>query len=214
MFGFVATPQGYTSRLDDMERGILLRLVGDIAALIDEEHDDEDRAGEPPDGIDDPIAHLDFEPSDSRDATHDEHELVDPALSRLFPPMSVSDPALADEMRSLTVEDLRRSKVANLDLVRDALAHGAAAVTVRSGEEAQWLAALTDIRLVLAARLGIENDDDSRQVYDLAVAATQDESPAASHDDEMRMAMASLYSGITWWQESLLRAVTAPGPAN
>ncbi len=29
MFGFVATPQGYTSRLDEMERGILLRLVGD-----------------------------------------------------------------------------------------------------------------------------------------------------------------------------------------
>ncbi len=64
--------------------------------------------------------------------------------------------------------------------------------------------------------LGIENDDDSRQVprSSAVVAATQDESPAASHDDEMRMAMASLYSGITWWQESLLRAVTAPGPAN
>ena len=66
---------------------------------------------------------------------------------------------------------------------------------------------LTDLRLVLASRLGIEDDESAEAVYELAVSATNDPTPAETGDDDMRLALASLYSGVTWWQESLLSAL-------
>ena len=56
MFGFVATAGGYTSRIDDVEREILGRLVADVVALIDEHH--EEGRNLPGGEGDDPIAEL------------------------------------------------------------------------------------------------------------------------------------------------------------
>jgi hypothetical protein len=195
MFAFTATTAGYASRLDTSERSVLTRVVEDVAILV---ADGEEERGDD----DDPIAHLDFEP-----AGPGERPDGDPALARLFPPMSVSDPDLAAEMRGLTVDEVRRSKLANLAVVARTLATGAETVLVRRGEELQWLAALTDVRLVLGSRLGIDDDADSRRVHDLAVASARDESGSGG-DDERLVALASLYAGLTWWQESLLLAVT------
>ena len=116
--------------------------------------------------------------------------------------------AQVSPLLGLTVDEVRRSKLANLATIGRELAEGSETVTVRRGEERRWLTGLTDVRLVLGARLGIEDDADSRRVHDLAVTATQDSSAAQSRADEVRMAMASLYSGLAWWQESLLAAVT------
>lgn len=203
MHGFVPTAAGWASQLDALERDALLRVVTDVHDLMADSQDVP--AAQSPD----PIAHLDFTPGDRGPELEE-----DPALGRLFPPMSVSDPELATELRGLTVEELRRSKAANLRLVIDELRAGGDCVVVRRGEEDRWLAALTDVRLVLSSRLGIENDEDSQRVYDLAVSSTRDESPAETLEDELEMARASLYSGITWWQESLLLAVTRSGPEN
>lgn len=195
MFSFTATTAGYASRIDPAEREILTRLVEDVTELV------ADGPRPAPAAEDDPIAHLDFDP--------DMAEIpADPALARLFAPMAVGDPDLATELRGLTRDELRRAKLANLDAVARSLATGAETVLVRRGEERLWLAALTDIRLVLAARLEIEDDSDSQRVHGLAVAAARGEEPA----DERVTALASLYSGITWWQESLLQAVTGDLP--
>lgn len=200
MHGFVAVPDGYASRLDAMEREILARVIDDVTVLI---ADDTEREDATEDGEEDPIGHLDFDPTPPGDAVQ-----LDPALARVFPPMSLTDPELAGEMRSLTMDELRRAKLANLDVVAASLRAGVETVRVSTDEVPKWLAALTDVRLVLAARLGIESDADSQRVYDLAVSATADEAMSESLDREMELALASLYSGLTWWQESLLSAVS------
>ncbi|MDO5494495.1 MAG: DUF2017 family protein [bacterium] len=207
MHGFVTARGGFVSRLNDEERSILARLASDVAALIADE--DEYTAPPPPsapgEGDDDPIAHLDFDPGDAEDES--EYLSLDPALTRVFPPMSLTDPELAGELRSLTMEDIRRGKLANLHAVVSTLTSSRGQVRVRKHEVPAWLAALTDMRLVLASRLGIEDDDDAERVLDLAVTATRHPQPVEDADRELELALASLYSGVTWWQESLLQAV-------
>jgi hypothetical protein len=192
MFAFTVSHDGFVSRLDDAEREILARLIADVALLVR----GFPAGPEPLADAQDPIGHLDFDPEADRVAALT--DVTDPALVRLFPPMSASDPA-ADE--------LRQQKLANLSLVAAGLAEASGSVNVRDGDEARWLAALTDLRLVLAARLGIEDDAAAEEVHALALAAL--DRPAEDRLEEQRMAFASLYTGVTWWQESLLRAVTA-----
>lgn len=192
MLAFVATAAGFASRIDAGERAILARLVDDVADLISQS---DGSAGLAQTGA----GQEDRPPSPA-----------DPALVRLFPPMSISDPDLAVELRALTVDDVRRSKLLNLEAVARALAEGVETVVVKRGEEGQWLTALTDIRLVVAARLGIEDEVAAERMHELAIATTQGDVVDA---DERTVALASLYSGVTWWQESLLRAVTPELPA-
>lgn len=209
MHGFTSVPGGFVSRVDQEESAILARLAADVAALIA----DEDEYEAPPapvpatdaQGHEDPIAHLDWDPSE--EGAEDEYLTLDPALSRVFPPMSLTDPELAGELRSLTMDDIRRGKLANLHAVVAALTASRGHVRVAEADVDAWLAALTDMRLVLASRLEIEDDDDAERVHHLAVAATRDRRPAATEEDELELALASLYSGVTWWQESLLQAV-------
>ncbi len=202
MYSFHPTPDGFVSRVSTDERSILLRLVQDVAELIA----DQDEPPVPPGPSElstDPIAHLDFEPHEGEA----DHLDLDPALERIFPPMSISDPELAAELRGLTLGEIRRGKISNLWLVAESLREGRDGVLVRTADVANWLAALTDLRLVLASRLGIEDDESAEAVYELAVSATNDPTPAETGDDDMRLALASLYSGVTWWQESLLSAL-------
>lgn len=200
MNGFLATPDGWESRIDSLERDVLFRLFEDVLHLIAED------APLPAPSAADPIAHLDFTPGGQTPGAEQE-----PALDRIFRPMSVSDPELASEMRNLTVEEIRRAKAANLRLIVEELDRAGETVRVRPGEEGRWLTALTDVRLVLSSLLGIDDEEDSKRVYELAVAATRDLTPAETLEDELEMTRASLYAGITWWQESLLGAVTGGG---
>lgn len=203
MYGFHPVEGGFSSRLSEDERSILLRLVQDVAALIA----DQDEPPEPPEAPEpngDPIAHLDFDLPEPEE----DHLDLDPALERVFPPMSLSDPELAAELRGLTLDSLRRGKLANLWLVAGSLSAPGPSVHVATEDVAGWLAALTDLRLVLASRLEIDDDESAEEVYVLAVSASGDSGPAESGDEDMRLALASLFSGVTWWQESLLAAVS------
>ena len=61
------------------------------------------------------------------------------------------------------------------------------------------LKGMTDVRLVLAERLGLRTDSDAEELHaDLARA-----------DDlvDPRMAAAALYDALTWWQEALISTV-------
>jgi hypothetical protein len=231
---FLPVPGGYASRLDDVERTIIARLVRDTAELLGTRFDDGDTGAAPgrapgdhggtgaapgrapgdhsggdpgsrhAAGDDAVLAALDFEPASDRapDAPSD------PALARLLPPMSHDDPALSAELRALTEHSLRAGKVSRLEVVWRELAEPAVrpdAVVVHAGQEGRWLAALTDVRLVLASRLGISDEADAERVYDRAQgegAAPDDE------DDEVTDALATMYAALTWWQESLLEAMS------
>lgn len=215
MHAFLPVPGGYASRLDDVERTIIARLVRDTAELLGTRFEGAGEtpaprhtAGEDPAprhaaGDDAVLAALDFEPASDRapDAPSD------PALARLLPPMSHDDPALSAELRALTEGSLRAGKVSRLEAVWRELAEPAVrpdAVVVHAGQEGRWLAALTDVRLVLASRLGISDEADAEAVYDRA----HGEGAAEDERDEVTDALATMYAALTWWQESLLEAMS------
>jgi hypothetical protein len=80
---------------------------------------------------------------------------TDPVVARLLPD-AYSDPEQAGEFRRLTEAGLRASKLANVALVREQLAHDPIVIT----EDVQaWLAFLADARLALGTRLGVTEDD-------------------------------------------------------
>ncbi|PFG38611.1 uncharacterized protein DUF2017 [Georgenia soli] len=209
MQAFLPVPGGFASRVEDVERTILARLFRDTAELLGTRLDDGGSGpvgagpGHPV-GEEALLAALDFEPSHDRapDAPSD------PALARLLPPMSHDDAGLSAELRALTEDSVRAGKVSRLEVVwRELAAPGtrADAVVVPEGKEAAWLAALTDVRLVLATRLGISDDADAEAVYERAQGAGPE--PGDEHD-EVTDALATMYAALTWWQESLLEAMS------
>ncbi|WP_305002747.1 DUF2017 family protein [Salinibacterium soli] len=82
----------------------------------------------------------------------------DPALARLVPDAYRDDPEAASEFRRLMADELVGRKEANARALRDSLAEGR--VRLSPAQVQSWLRSLTDLRLVIASRLGIENDDD------------------------------------------------------
>jgi hypothetical protein len=101
----------------------------------------------------------------------DEGELPDdPALARLFPNAYPDDDEAAAEFRRYTRDGLVERKTANSGLISAALlaASDEGRLTVARDDAEHWLPALTDLRLVLAERLGIHDDDDQLPENELA----------------------------------------------
>jgi hypothetical protein len=129
----------------------------------------------------------------------------DPVLQRLLPDAYRDDVEDSAEFRRFTERSLTSAKVANAEAILAALA--AAGLDGDSDEEAEetfeveldagaaqsWLRALTDIRLSLAVRLGIEDDDDAMLL--------------ARSDDEAVVAMTELYDWLGYVQETLVVAL-------
>jgi hypothetical protein len=89
----------------------------------------------------------------------------DPALLRLLPDAYPDDAEASAEFRRFTADDLATRKAANArriiaDLAPAARATSATTVKVDAQSAQAWVRSLTDIRLTIAARLGIETDDD------------------------------------------------------
>jgi hypothetical protein len=94
-------------------------------------------------------------------ASHDS----DPALLRLLPDAYPDDAEASAEFRRFTADDLATRKAANArriiaDLAPAAGATSATTVKVDAQAAQAWVRSLTDIRLTIAARLGIETDAD------------------------------------------------------
>jgi hypothetical protein len=92
-------------------------------------------------------------------AAHDS----DPALLRLLPDAYPDDAGASAEFRRFTADDLASRKAANArrivsDLAPAAGATSATMVKVDAQAAQAWVRSLTDIRLTIAARLGIETD--------------------------------------------------------
>jgi len=88
-------------------------------------------------------------------------ELADPAVARLFPAGYRDDADAADEFRRYTRGSLLARKSANADAVSAAIISGADPIVLTSEAAAPWLPLLTDLRLVIAERLGIRTEEDS-----------------------------------------------------
>lgn len=229
MRGFVPIGRHYVADLDEVERVILARVVADTADLLGTHLAD----GAPQDAAPDALAAPDAVIGPDALTWPDAHaeEPADPALARLLPPAS-QDREVAHEFRRLTESDLRRRKVANLRLVWTGLRGPAGPLAVARDAAPAWAAALTDVRLVLASRLGIETDDDAERLYDVAAGAVDargdddvdddpddedldddlDDEDVHDEDDddldaEVRAALAALYAALTWLSESLIQAM-------
>lgn len=116
---------------------------------------------------------------------------TDPALLRLLPDVDPDDPERSAEFRRLTDFDLRESKLANLRTALHSLGASGRIVLDDAAQRA-WLTALTDVRLVVASRLGLETDADLDELY-----ARADELP----DSEAMLV--TVYDFLTWAQERL-----------
>ena len=94
----------------------------------------------------------------------------DPALARLFPNAYPDDAEAASEFRRYTREGLVEHKSANSGLIAAALmaADDEDRLTVERDDAERWLPTLTDLRLVLAERLGVRSDDDPLPDSELA----------------------------------------------
>lgn len=112
----------------------------------------------------------------------------DPAIVRLLPDAYPQDHVASAEFRRYTASGLVDRKVLNADIVLTTLTSAIETGVVRLNEqEAQaWLRSLTDIRLTIASRLGIETDDD------------------VSSDDSV---LQDLYDWLGFIQNSLVEAI-------
>ncbi|UYM04152.1 DUF2017 domain-containing protein [Solicola gregarius] len=126
----------------------------------------------------------------------------DPVLARLFPDAYGDDEESAAEFRRFTEPALAASKIDNATTVMQTLLAGglqldgseqsATSIEVEldaDGVQA-WLRSLTDVRLSVAVRLGLD-----------------DEGMHADADDEGAALMADIYDWLGYVQESLVQAL-------
>ena len=113
----------------------------------------------------------------------------DPAIARLLPDAYADDAAASQEFRHLTERSLADRKIANARRVIASLASGDE-VAVDPDDQQAWLRTLTDIRLIIASRLGIEADDDEGRT-----------------DSDEDMMLRDVYDWLAMVQGTLLEAI-------
>lgn len=183
---FRRTRHGIEARLDDAERDLLARLFDDVHDMLDDGREPaEDDWMSSALGISDDVRTPD-----------------DPALARLLPDAARDDDEAAHEFRRLTERGLRARKREALRTARETLARGPGPC-LDDAEAKAWVAALTDVRLVLGERLGLRTDADAERLEELLQEA---------EDDDPRVWLAAVYDFLTWLQETLVTVLLAALP--
>lgn len=129
----------------------------------------------------------------------------DPVLARLLPDAYSDDEDAAGEFRRFTERTLRDQKAEQGRLVITDLEEAGLSGDVDAGDEPieldlaadqsqVWLRCLTDVRLALATRLGVEQDDE--------------EYWESLPDDDPRAYMHDVYDWLGYVQETLVQALT------
>ncbi|WP_159792213.1 DUF2017 family protein [Puerhibacterium puerhi] len=224
MTPFRATPDGYEAHWEEAERTVLAEVAREVAALL------RDQAGLP-DGDDDPLGTL----SATTQSTGTAREPEDPAALRLLPDASRDDAEVSAEFRHLTQTDLAAAKVRALETFADLVdtdhdddwpgwddeASAAGGLDADLGPDAgdggivavgrdaarDVAAALTDMRLVIAQRLGLDTDEDVEQMHDLVVADAVDDDPVRGLDADTRRYWGGVFVAAGFAQESLVEAM-------
>lgn len=142
MIPFIARAERIVARFTTDERRLLTDLADQLIELLGE------RSGDPAGDV--LFAQLGM--GGGSDAP------IDPALARLLPDAYRDDEAAASDHRRLTERGLVDRKLANAHRLRESLR--APEIDLDAADVQAWLRTLTDLRLAIAARLGIENDGD------------------------------------------------------
>lgn len=188
-YAFVRQGDQYETKLEPIERAMLRQMLDELCEMLTV-----DNAVDPEDL--DPLAvELGLE-----DLSADDSVLPDnPVLNRLLPDGYRDDPMAAYEFRRYTDGALRRSKIEDAELIRagldraDSDPEGEGTVLVSEQAAPGWLRSMNDLRLALGVQLEI-TDDSSAELAQLP-------------EDDPRAAPAAIYDFLTWWQDSLVRAV-------
>lgn len=197
---FRATTRGYKADLASHERRLLSQLCADVITMLETRGKELTDHHAVPAGDDD-FAHFHRELAglgadlDSTAEAGGVEPPEDAALARLLPSAS-TDPEEAAQFRRLAESSLRESKLADLRAARMALE--TESVSLSEEQAPVFGRALNDVRLTLAARLGIEDEQDADQIHQMA------RSGKASTTEGL---MAELYAFSTWLQETLFSAM-------
>ena len=196
-------PGAVQVHLDAASRRLVAEVMDDVVRLLDPTE---------PDGVREPGG---GGSSGDLDWLRLEAELqvdppADPAVARLLPDGHRDDPELAQSYRRLTEHTLRERKQTGLG--RAALALGREAPVVLEPDEANdLLKALTDVRLVLADRIGLRTDEDAEALHAhvalLQVRAEVAGLAALPEAEQHWLSLSALYEELTWWQEALIAAL-------
>lgn len=126
----------------------------------------------------------------------------DPVLRRLFPD-AYADEAAAGDFRRYTERGLRESKrtnaavvLAGLESAEQGRKDADRTIVVDRGDAEAWMRALTDLRLALGTRLGVEQDSPLEESDDW-----DDDS------DDPRRYVLGVYEWLGWLQDTLVHAV-------
>lgn len=198
MRGFEERDGAAVAELDDEERLVIARIVADVGLLLGgEPFGSEPEPAHPSGDEDDIFAHL-------RGLEESIREPEDPAILRLLPNAAPTDREVSDEFRRLTEGELRDLKVRRLRTIWAQLSQDGPEWTLQPEEAMPTAAALTDIRLVLASRLGLRTDEDAERLHAEIDRALDADEPAG---DPERVWLGMLYQALTWLQESLVAYV-------
>jgi cytochrome P450 len=175
---------GIVATFDPAEASVLANLAGQVIELL------RDRNGEQVADPDPLLGDLGM--------TGPSQPPEDPVLQRLLPDAYRDDPDDAAEFRRFTETSLTSAKVQNAEALMTSLAAGGLDALTDEPVEVEldpaavqaWLRSLTDIRLSLAVRLGIETEED-------AMLLEKSSDPAV-------IAMGELYDWLGYVQESLV----------
>jgi hypothetical protein len=198
----------FVAVLDEAERGVVVGLLEQVRDLLDDAYVDEggspvEAPGETGDTAFDAIVSglggmgqgVSLAPEDHVDLSASE----DPALARLFPAAHRDDDEVAAQFRAMTQDGLRERKLANLRTAVAAL-RGATDRHVRLArpDATALMVALTDVRLVLAERIGVHTEEDSERLREIA---------ANADPDEPIVYASAVYDFLSWLQEGLAEAL-------
>ena len=188
---------GVSAAFHQVEIELLRSLVGQLLELV---------RGQPrprdPQVSDDPLA-MAFGLGD------DPSRPTDPVVLRLFPDGYRDDDEAADEFRRFTERSLRESKadsaatvLASLEAVgvtdsatEDVSKREKIRLRLKPAAAQAWLRTLTDLRLALGTRLGVEEGDEEH--WDSLT------------DGDPRRHIHDVYEWLGWVQETLVRALSA-----
>lgn len=134
--------------------------------------------------------------ADLSDPEAEQESFSDPAMQRLFPNPYPQDPRAAHEYRRFTENDHRRGKIADAGVLRRCLAD-APPVKITDADVAPWLKTLNALRLVLATRLGIDDEDAMADLH-------------AMRDDDPRTMMGAIMDWLAYLQGIIIE-LTEPG---
>jgi hypothetical protein len=195
------------AELDTEERMVVARIVADVGLLLSGENF----------GMEVPV-HEEVEDELFRHLRGLEDALADPtdpAVLRLLPNAAPTDREVADEFRRLTEGDLRGLKVARLRRMWEQLSEDGPEWEVPAQEALATAGALTDVRLVLASRLGLVTDEDATRLHheiELAAHAMETDADDVLPVDPERVWLGMLYQALTWLQESLVEYLASEEP--